>query len=323
MFVNKKQNASKTSAVSAVLRATDMAETLTPGPWDHIFVSANGCRFHVAYAAPNDEANPLEKPLVLLLPGLAQNWWSWREFIPAFVDAGYRVAAVDLRGTGASDKPPSGYQLQSLAADIVSLIHALGAKKAILVGSSIGGIIASASRSLFPEAVTAVVSLSVAFPPGGPFSRNEILQDLAVHRVGKRGKLAGYRKLTDTPDAIRDLLSIGKFLPLTSEELTHYQTALTLPFGNQGLALLMQGIFSSNNREVVSAQKKARKGPQPPMLLLTGDNDRFLQSELVIAQAKRLDENLNHEKISNAGHYLQEDQPRKCKEIIFNWLQKR
>ncbi len=48
-------------------------------------------------------------PLVVLLHCFPQFWWAWRHQLEALGEAGYRVAAMDLRGTGASDKPPIGY----------------------------------------------------------------------------------------------------------------------------------------------------------------------------------------------------------------------
>src|SRR6201990_1897845 len=96
------------------------------GPWTHRSVTANGCRFHVASMG--------EGPLVLLLHGFPEFWWSWRHQLVALSDAGYRVVAPDLRGYGASDKPPRGYDVPTLAADLAGLVRALGESKAVFVG---------------------------------------------------------------------------------------------------------------------------------------------------------------------------------------------
>ncbi|MGH8894731.1 MAG: alpha/beta fold hydrolase, partial [Actinomycetes bacterium] len=70
-------------------------------------VAANGARFHVAVSG--------DGPLVLLLHGFPQFWWAWRHQLPELAAAGYRAAAMDLRGFGASDKPPRGYDPRTLA----------------------------------------------------------------------------------------------------------------------------------------------------------------------------------------------------------------
>jgi pimeloyl-ACP methyl ester carboxylesterase len=66
------------------------SDALVPGPWTHRDLSANGTRFHLAEQG--------EGPLVLLLHGFPQFWWSWRHQLPGLADAGYRAVAPDLRG---------------------------------------------------------------------------------------------------------------------------------------------------------------------------------------------------------------------------------
>ncbi len=100
------------------------------GPWSHRSVTANGTRFHVASMG--------DGPLVLLLHGFPEFWWTWRHQLVALADAGYRAVAVDLRGYGGSDKPPRGYDLMTAAADIAGLIRALGEANAVVVGPRLG-----------------------------------------------------------------------------------------------------------------------------------------------------------------------------------------
>jgi pimeloyl-ACP methyl ester carboxylesterase len=76
------------------------SDVLVPGPWTHRDLSANGTRFHVVEAGSG--------PLVLLLHGFPQFWWTWHHQLGTLPDAGLRVVAPDLRGYGASDKPPRG-----------------------------------------------------------------------------------------------------------------------------------------------------------------------------------------------------------------------
>src|SRR5579859_1072476 len=71
-------------------------------------------------------------PLVILLHGFPEFWWSWRLQIPALAAAGFHVVAPDLRGYNLSDRPQavSDYTLPRLAADVAGLIRAMGEKKA-------------------------------------------------------------------------------------------------------------------------------------------------------------------------------------------------
>src|SRR5688572_9066664 len=134
----------------------DEACVMVDGPWTHRFVSANGSRFHVAEIGSG--------PLVLLLHGFPEFWWAWHHQLPLLADAGYRAVAVDLRGYGASDKPPRGYDGFTAAADVVGLIRALGEKSASLVGTGYGGQVAWATAGLQPRHVDRLVVLAAAHP---------------------------------------------------------------------------------------------------------------------------------------------------------------
>jgi pimeloyl-ACP methyl ester carboxylesterase len=134
----------------------DATSVLLPGPWRHRDVSANGVRLHAAEAGSG--------PLILLLHGFPQFWWSWRAQLPALADAGFHAVAPDLRGYGASDKPPRGYDLPTLAADVAALVRALGEREAVVVGHAWGGLVAWTMAALHPSSVRRLVILSMAHP---------------------------------------------------------------------------------------------------------------------------------------------------------------
>src|SRR5688500_7716898 len=67
------------------------------------YVAANGIRLFCV------EAGPTAGPLVLLVHGWPESWWSWRRQLPVLGAAGYHAVAVDLPGYGRSDKPDAGY----------------------------------------------------------------------------------------------------------------------------------------------------------------------------------------------------------------------
>jgi pimeloyl-ACP methyl ester carboxylesterase len=134
----------------------DATSVLLPGPWTHRDISCNGVRLHAAEAG--------EGPLVLLLHGFPQFWWTWRSQLTALADAGYAVLAPDLRGYGASDKPPRGYDLPTLAADIAALVRAVGEQDAVVVGHDWGGLLGWTMAALHPRSVRRLVVLSMAHP---------------------------------------------------------------------------------------------------------------------------------------------------------------
>ena len=131
---------------------------LVDGPWRHRGVTANGARFHVV------ECGPADGPLVLLLHGFPEFWWAWRAQLVAFGEAGFRAVAPDLRGYGASDKPPRGYDAYTLSSDVAGLVRALGARDAVVVGHDWGAVLAWTVATLHPQLVTRLAIVGMAHP---------------------------------------------------------------------------------------------------------------------------------------------------------------
>jgi pimeloyl-ACP methyl ester carboxylesterase len=134
----------------------DATSVLLPGPWTHRDISANGVLLHAAEAGSG--------PLVLLLHGFPQFWWAWRAQLTGLAAAGFRAVAPDLRGYGASDKPPRGYDLPTLSADVAALVRALGERDAVVVGHDWGGLLAWTTAVLHPRTVRRLVVVSMAHP---------------------------------------------------------------------------------------------------------------------------------------------------------------
>ena len=142
--------------LAAAPMSVDASFVNIDGPWEHRYVSANGARFHVAELG--------DGPLVLMLHGFPQFWYAWRHQMVALADAGYRVAAMDLRGYGGSDKPPRGYDTYTATLDAASVIRALGEKDAVVLGQGLGGWIAWCMPVLRPDVTRAIASLSMPHP---------------------------------------------------------------------------------------------------------------------------------------------------------------
>jgi pimeloyl-ACP methyl ester carboxylesterase len=138
------------------MSSVDESAVLIDGPWTHRFVSANGSRFHVVEAGTG--------PLVLFLHGFPEFWWAWQHQLRAVSDAGFRAVAVDMRGYGASDKPPRGYDGYTMAGDVAGLIRALGERSAVLVGSGYGGMVAWTTAAFHPRLVRRLVVVGAAHP---------------------------------------------------------------------------------------------------------------------------------------------------------------
>jgi pimeloyl-ACP methyl ester carboxylesterase len=128
----------------------------------HRFVDVNGVRLHIAEQG--------QGPLVLLLHGWPESWYSWRHQFGPLVEAGYRVVAPDQRGYARSEQPPdvTSYTLLHLVGDMIALIEELGEEQAVVVGHDWGAIVAWTAAMLRPDVVRAVAGLSVPpILPGG------------------------------------------------------------------------------------------------------------------------------------------------------------
>lgn len=123
-------------------------------------------------------------PLVILVHGWPELWYSWRHQIGPLAEAGYRVVAPDVRGYGGSDKPHAveAYTMKSLTADVVGLIDALGEDQAILIGHDWGAPICWNTAALYPERVSAVAGLSVPYRKRGPLPTIEMWRNLYKDR---------------------------------------------------------------------------------------------------------------------------------------------
>lgn len=108
-------------------------------------------------------------PLVLLIHGFPESWYSWRHQLSALAAAGYRAAAVDVRGYGRSTAPPDieAYAMTRLVGDMISVIDDAGAETAVVVGHDWGAPIAWSTALLVPDRVRAVAGLSVPYNPRG------------------------------------------------------------------------------------------------------------------------------------------------------------
>lgn len=127
---------------------------------EHRTVTTNGIEIHIAEQG--------EGPLVLLLHGFPESWYSWRHQIAGLADAGYRVVAPDMRGYGRTTCPGEvdKFTLMHHVGDVIGLITALNEQNAIVVGHDWGAPVAWATAMMRPDVVRGVVGMSV--PPCGP-----------------------------------------------------------------------------------------------------------------------------------------------------------
>ncbi|XVX20860.1 alpha/beta fold hydrolase [Actinomycetota bacterium] len=296
----------------------DAACVLVDGPWKHRFVAANGARFHVAEVG--------EGPLVLFLHGFPQFWWAWRHQLVAVAEAGFRAVALDLRGFGASDKPPRGYDTTTSVRDVTSVIRSLGADEAVVVGHGAGAWTAWTMPYLAPELTCAIASMSMAHPRA---FRQSWLRDAGQAKANSY-LLGLQRPFVPEREMTRDSGYVSRVLREWSsptgiwpsvEEAARYAEAAALPFVAHSAAEYFRWMgrsmlrpdgwrFSSRVSEPVSV----------PVLRLHGADDPVVLPRTEARSAAYLSGPNRHHVVAHAGHFLPEEAPEEVSEHLVRWL---
>ena len=136
----------------------------------HRMLKVNGARIHAVEEG--------EGPLVVLIHGFPESWYSWRHQLTALAAAGYKAVAIDQRGYGQSSKVrvQEAYRIGKLVDDVVGIIASYGASSAFVIGHDWGAPVAWTFAWLHPDKCRGVVGISVPFAdraliglPGSPF----------------------------------------------------------------------------------------------------------------------------------------------------------
>jgi pimeloyl-ACP methyl ester carboxylesterase len=307
-----------------VSRPPDPSSVRIPGPWTHREVSANGIRLHVAEVGTG--------PLVLLLHGFPEFWWSWRNQLPALAEAGHRAVAVDLRGYGDSDKPPRGYDLWTLSGDVAGLIRALGERQADLVGHDWGGILSWCAAALHPRLVRSVTALAAPHPLA---LRQALLRDPAQRSASRY--VAGFqapwlpeRSLTrDGAARVERILQEGADPQwCASSEFTmvarRYREAMLIP-GTAYCALeyyrwVGRSQFRFDGRRLSRAVDRAAR---VPVLQVHGAADPYVLEPTARRSVRWAGNSYRYEVLPHVGHFVQQEAPERTTTLILRFLRNR
>jgi len=295
----------------------DPSITRIPGPWRHHDVHANGIRFHVVEAVSDDAGVPaVDRPLVIMLHGFGSFWWSWRHQLRGLT--GVRAVAVDLRGYGASDKPPRGYDGWTLAGDTAGLIRALGHTSATLVGHADGGLVCWATSVLHPRLVRAIALVSSPHPAAlrhSALTRRDqgraLLPPLLSYQLPRWPE----HRLTRHDGAELETLmrsrASAKWIASEdfSESVSYLRRAVQIP-GAAHCALEYQrwAVRSQLRREGHRFMKSFAAPVAVPLLHMRGDADPYVLAAAV-AGTQRYSPNGRFVALPGIGHYGHEEAP--------------
>ncbi|MFD3873191.1 alpha/beta fold hydrolase [Streptomyces sp. NPDC058623] len=318
-------------------QALDVTHRLVPSPAGRIHLVEQG-----------------EGPLVLLVHGFPESWYSWRHQLPVLAAAGYRVAAIDVRGYGRSSKPDdvAAYRVLDLIEDNVAVVEALGEQSAVIIGHDWGSTIAANSALVRPDVFSAVGMLSVPYAPrGGPrpseafaaFGGDEEFYISYFQEPGRaeaeiepdvRGWLAGfYAALSaDTmpgPDApvphfvspggkLRDRFPAGR-LPgwLDEDDLDAYSAE----FERSGLTGGLNRYRNVDRDWEDLAEYDGAPITQPSLFIGGGlDAPTIWLADAIKAFPFTLPGLVTSRILDGCGHWIQQERPAETNQLLTDWL---
>lgn len=304
-------------------RPPDPGSVRIPGPWTHREVSANGIRLHVAEIGTG--------PLVLLLHGFPEFWWSWRHQLPALAAAGMRAVAVDLRGYGDSDKPPRGYDLWTLSGDVAGLVGALGERQADLVGHDWGGVLSWCTAVLHPRVVRSVTALAAAHPRamGQALLHDPAQRHAARYLAGFQAPWLPERHLTrDGARLVEQLLRDGAGAPWgTSSGFTavarRYRDAMLIPAAAHCALEYYRWVGRSQFR--FDGQRLSRAVDRTvgvPVLQVHGADDPYVLERTARGSVRWAGAGYRYEVLPSVGHFVQQEAPDLTTALLTEFLGK-
>lgn len=290
-------------------------------------------------------------PLVLLVHGFPESWYSWRHQISVLANAGYRVIAPDMRGYGQTDSPKAieAYTIIELVNDLTGLLDKLGEKTSTIVGHDFGAVVSWNACLLHPDRFTAIAALSVPYSPrrespplatlrqlmGGRFFYIDYFQNPGVadaelnQDVGKtlralfftasaEGDLMRGRNSAPVRKYLDSLIDMGKPPSwLTTEDFDYYVTEFERSGFTGGLNWYRN---LDRNWELMAAYQNARitvpavfiTGAEDPVQRQTKPNFDVLP-DMVPGLTKRL-------VLKNCGHWTQQERPHEVNAELLQFL---
>ncbi|MFF2269590.1 alpha/beta fold hydrolase [Cellulosimicrobium cellulans] len=301
---------------------SDFTSALPDGPWRHEFVPANGARFHVALAGPEDRGvRDPGPPLVVLLHSFPQFWWAWRHQIEPLAAAGYRVAAMDIRGVGASDKPPIGYDAPTRTRDIAGVVRSLGSGRAVVVGHGTGGSLAWAMAALQPAVTAGVAAFSAPHPARMHTSARRLLTPAALRQLAFYQVPTLPERALVRGDLVAEVLAAGAATPFAPDVVETYRTVMRIPFAaHTAMESLRWAVRSTPRPDGRRFLAALRRPVDVPALQVHAEKDGLVRRDLADADGAALARDFRFEVVDGAGHFLPEEAPDAVTDLLLDWL---
>lgn len=239
----------------------DVADKVVHSDHSH-FVNVDGARIHF------QEFGDASKPPIVLIHGYTASVYVWKTVAPMLADEGFRVIAIDLIGFGYSEKPRwFDYSIQSQARIVTRFMDRLGIGRAVVVGSSYGGAVASTITLDSPERVEKLVLVDAVI--NDDLRSHPILKMVAYPGVGE--VLTPF--LSDSKALMRyrmhGTLAKANHHLITDERIENIRRPLYAADGHHSL------LATSRNWSANHIERDANQINQPT-LIIWGDSDTVI-----------------------------------------------
>jgi len=280
---------------------------LRPESFHQESVDLGRIKLHVAFGGKKGA------PLVVLLHGFPEFWWSWRHQIRALEEAGFYVVAPDMRGYDRSEVPEGvdAYRVPELTADVAALIAHLGYEKAIVVGHDWGAVVAWEFAMAYPEKVERLAILNVPHP----------IAMAKGLRTLKQLRKSWYVFAFQLPFGIPEAQIAKKdyavlrwmFQAFPKEDVELYVEAM-----KRGGATAALNYYRAAARDTLFGRTPKRSVIEHQVLVIWGENDIALGKELATPSPKWVP-NARVKFLPNATHWVQNDEPAHVSELLVSF----
>lgn len=279
------------------------------GTWQHEYITTNGIRLHYVTQG--------EGPLMLMLHGFPEFWYSWRHLIPEFAKD-YKVVALDLRGYNESDKPQqqSAYVMSEFVKDVEGVIKGLGYDRCVLVGHDWGGAIAWNFAYAYPEMLERLIVLNMPHPA-------KFADGLRTPQQLLRSSYAFFFQLPVLPELLIQSSDYGAIesafkgmavnkSAITQADIEAYKDAASRRGALTAMLNYYRNAFPSMTLRDWSIL-------QVPTLMIWGEEDTALGKELTYGTEKYV-RDFQIRYIPNCSHWVQQERPELVNQYMREFL---
>lgn len=280
----------------------------------------SGLNMQVARTAPDPA-----KPLLLMLHGFPECWYSWRHQLRALAPH-YECVAPDLRGYGGTDAPVGveHYSLDKLVGDVADLITACGRERAIIMAHDWGGAIAWATALQRPELVERLIVMNC---PHLKKFRDNLLHN--PRQMLKSWYILFFQlpRVAEAMLRARDYAMLKRTLrdsavnkaAFSDEDLARYRGAFRNPYSITAAINYYRALFREAVRDRREPDWMSRKINAPTMVIW-GEQDVALRKELTFGMKELFSGPFEIHYVSNSGHWVQQEQPAMVNDYVLKFL---